>query len=132
MSRAAIMPTSLPGWAIAAAIMLLAVAPAAGADEDAAAEVVVGEPSTAEIRTAYRARVATLNNKAVEVLGAADAGAVALTLEDAQKLSCNSLDRPDIQYDCRVEVRLRIADGVPTTRLVNLWLIHEGDGWVVR
>jgi hypothetical protein len=126
------MPTSLPGWAAAVAILLLPVVPAAGADEDAAEDVVVKEPSTDEIRTAYRARVEALNNKAVEVLGAADAGIVALTLEDAQKLSCNSLDRPDIQYDCRVEVRIRIADGMPTTRLVNLWLIREGDGWVVR
>jgi len=48
-----------------------------------------------------------------------------------QKLRCDALDRPGIEYDWRAEVRTRVADHAPITRLVNLWLVREEDCWVL-
>jgi hypothetical protein len=114
------------------AALLLAAACADAAEEADAESVAIAEPTREEIRDAYRRRVAEVNIGAVETLGAEDAKAVALTMEDAQKLSCTALDRGDAEYDCRVELRTRLADDAPKTRLVNLWLIREGGTWVVR
>jgi hypothetical protein len=125
------MPPSSLRSLIAALLLVPVLAPAADDAKDGD-ETVVSEPTRDEIRDAYGARVRAINARAKDVLGAADAKSVILTVEDAQKLSCNSLDRKDIEFDCRVEVRTRIADGEPTTRLVNLWLIRDEDKWVVR
>ena len=112
--------------------LLLAAACADAAEEADAESVAIVEPTREEIRDAYRRRVAEVNLGAVETLGAEDAKAVALTMEDAQKLSCTALGRSDGEYDCRVELRTRIADNAPKTRLVNLWLIREDGTWFVR
>jgi len=120
-----------PSYSMLAAL-LLAAACADAAEEADAESVTIAEPTREEIRDAYRRRVAEVNISAVETLGTEDAKAVALTMEDAQKLSCTALDRGDGEYDCRVELRTRLADDAPKTRLVNLWLIREGGTWVVR
>jgi hypothetical protein len=126
-------PTSIRA-VLVAALLLLPVLPAAAADDGAEADAkdVAPEPTRADVRAAYRTRVAAVNAQGVAVLGADDAATVRLVLEDVQKLSCEPLDRPDVEFDCRVEARTRIADGEPTTRLVNIWLIREGDGWIIR
>lgn len=121
----------LPSF-ITVAALLLTVACADAAEDADGDDAVTAEPTREEIRDAYRRRVAEVNTGAVEVLGAKDAEAVALMMEDAQKLSCTALDRGDAEYDCRVELRTRIADNAPRTRLVNVWLIREGETWVVR
>lgn len=116
----------LPAAALAA--VLLAAANAVAEDQETA----VVEPTREEMRDAYRQRVTALNSEAVELLGEEDAGAMRLTMEDLQKLGCRPLERPGIEFDCRVELRTRIAEREPTTRLVNLWVIREGSGWIVR
>jgi len=114
-----------------AAVFLAAAANAAAEDQETDAAA-VAEPTREEMRDAYRQRVAALNSEAVELLGEEDAQAMQLTMEDLQKLSCRPLERPGIEFDCRVELRTRIAEREPTTRLVNLWVIREGSGWIVR
>lgn len=90
------------------------------------------EPSRDDLRAAYAARIDEVNQGAGEVLSDDEAAALRLNLEDLQKLICRRIERIGDHYDCRVEVRIRIADQRPETRVVNLWLEHGAQGWVAR
>ena len=90
------------------------------------------EPSRDDLRGAYTARIDEVNQGAGQVLSDDEAAALRLQLEDLQKLLCQRIERVGDHYDCRVEVRIRIADQRPETRVVNLWLEHGPQGWVAR
>jgi len=92
----------------------------------------IEEPTEAEIEAAYGTTIAGINQRSREILNAEEAALMELTLEDLQKLKCRGLDRGGIQYDCRVELRMRQAQRRPKTKVVNLWLSYENDAWVAR
>jgi hypothetical protein len=92
----------------------------------------IEEPTEAEIEAAYATMLADINRRSREIFDAAEAALLELTLEDLKKLKCHGLDRVGIQYDCRVELRMRQAQRRPKTALVNLWLTYEDNGWVAR
>lgn len=92
----------------------------------------IEEPTEAEIEAAYGTMIAGINQRSREILDAEEAPLMELTLEDLKKLKCRGLDRTGIQYDCRVELRMRQAQRRAKTEVVNLWLSYENDGWVAR
>lgn len=106
----------------------------AWAQEDAVADpaAVVEEPTEAQIRDAYAAALEDINARSVAQLGAADASKLSVELEDLTKLGCRGLSRPGVQYDCRVERRIRRGEGAAVTDVVQLWLAYEDDHWVAR
>jgi hypothetical protein len=113
-------------------IPLCALLAGSAAADDPAPPPMILEPEQEEIIAAYRGWIDDLNARAVDLLGRGDAASVRLVLEDLRKLSCRRLEREPIQYDCRVEARLRVADRLPKTRVMNLWVRRDSEGWVVR
>jgi hypothetical protein len=108
-------------------------APDTGPDAAAqGAAAVVEEPTEEQIRTAYAQTLETVNAGTVSHLGAADAAALTIELEDIVKLGCRGLNRPGAQFECRVERRTRRGDERPTTDVVELWLSWEDGRWVAR
>jgi hypothetical protein len=119
--------------------LLLGLAPgAAWAQEDAGGgaiaepDVVVEQPTEAQIRDAYAAALDDINARSVARLGAADASTLSVVLEDITKLGCRGLGRPGVHYDCRVERRIRRGEHAPATDVVQLWLAYEDGRWVAR
>lgn len=111
--------------------MGLAFCPGALAQQPAELQT-VGEPTQAEIATAYAARIADINERARKLLGDDDAAVMLLTFEDAKKLGCRGMDRIGIHFDCRVQLRLRQGERRAKTDVVDLWLSHEDGAWVLH
>lgn len=92
----------------------------------------VEEPTEEQIRAAYAGALEDINARSVAHLGAEDAAAFAMALEDLTKLGCRGLGRPGAHFDCRVERRIRRGEHTPVTDVVQLWLTYEDDRWVAR
>ncbi len=117
--------------------MLLAMLSAANApaqEAPVAAVVSAGleEPSEEQIRIAYVAALEDINARSVTHLGAADSASLSIVLEDVSKLGCRRLGGATVQYDCRVQRRIRRGGGRSTTDVVQLWLSYEDEHWIAR
>lgn len=125
-------PLALLGlWLVAAGPVTAQSQKQAKAAADAAAATAL-EPTRDDLLRAYGARITEVNDGAGAVLAADETAQVRLTLEDAQKLTCERIQQDGLHYDCRVEARLRIADQRPRTSVVHLWMEKTDTGWVSR
>lgn len=118
--------------AAAAAPLLLALLQVPAFAQRAEAPPAAEEPTEAQIRGAYEARIARVNARSRELLGDTDAVLMELKVEDLKKLNCREIERAGVQFDCRVELRLRQAKRRPKTDIVQLWISYEDDGWIAR
>lgn len=100
--------------------------------EEPIIEEPIEEPTEEQIRTAYAASLAALNGRSVAIMGAEDAQALTLVLDELKKLGCRGLDRPGAHFDCRVERRLQHGKRKAKTDVVQLWLAYEEGQWVAR
>lgn len=116
-------------WLLAAGAPVAAQTPKA-ADAAVAAEAL--EPAREDLLRAYGERITAVNAGAAEVFPPDEAAQVQLHLEAIQKLACQRIEREGLNFDCRVEARLRIADQRPKTSVVNLWLEKADNVWIVR
>ncbi|WP_058554392.1 hypothetical protein [Thiohalocapsa sp. ML1] len=127
-------PRIRPRAAWLACLLALAAGQSLAEDDtgEVAAAPAVEEPTEEEIRNAYAASLAAVNDRTIAVMGGEDGAMLTVALEALTKLGCRGMNRPGAQYDCRVERRIKQGKRTAKTDVVQLWLAHEDGEWVAR